>query len=90
VHPFEIAYSRELSLVWPYRSAEGIEGRAPAKQVGFVVVRTAEQLSTPAGEFVTWRVTVGERYTAWYTVEAPHTLVAYRDDMVTWRLTGDG
>jgi len=88
--PFELAYSREISLVWPYRSAEGIEGRAPAKHVEFVVVRTAEQLSTPAGEFVTWRVTAGERYTAWYTVEAPHTLVAYSDDMVTWRLTGDG
>jgi membrane protease YdiL (CAAX protease family) len=84
--PFELAYSREATLVWPYRSAEGIDGRSPARQDGFVVVRTAEQVSTPAGEFVTWRVTVGETYTAWYTVEPPHHLVAYSDDMVTWRL----
>ena len=88
--PFDIAYSRKLSLVWPYRSVEGIDGRAPARRDDFVVVRTAEQISTPAGEFVTWRVTVGERHTAWYTVEAPHLLVAYSDDMVTWQLTGDG
>jgi hypothetical protein len=88
--PFEIAYSRKLSLVWPYRSVEGIDGRAPARRDDFFVVRTAEQISTPAGEFVTWRVTVGERHTAWYTVEAPHVLVAYSDDMVTWQLTGDG
>lgn len=88
--PFELAYSREISLVWPYRSAEGIDGRAPARRDGFVVVRTAEQVSTPAGEFVTWRVTVGDRYTAWYTVEPPHTLIAYSDDMVTWRLKQGG
>jgi hypothetical protein len=88
--PFGLAYSREATLAWPCRSAEGIEGRAPAKQVGFVVVRTAEEVSTPAGEFVTWRVSVGDKYTAWYTVEAPHTLVAYNDDMVTWQLTEEG
>jgi membrane protease YdiL (CAAX protease family) len=85
--PFELLYSAEANLLWPYRSAEGIDGRAPARQEGFVVVRTAEQVSTPAGEFVTWRVTVGEKYTAWYTVEPPHHLVAYDDDAVTWRLT---
>jgi hypothetical protein len=33
---------------------------------------------------------VGEKYTAWYTVEAPHTLVAYSDDIVTWQPVGDG
>jgi len=86
--PMELAYSREATVVWPYRSAEGVEGRVPAKEEVFVVVRTAEQVATPAGEFVTWRVTVGEKVTAWYTAEAPHHLVAYSDDMVTWRVTG--
>jgi hypothetical protein len=85
--PFELLYSARATLLWPYRSAEGIDGRAPARQEGFVVVHTAEQISTPTGEFVTWRVTVGERYTAWYTVESPHHLIAYDDDVVTWRLT---
>jgi membrane protease YdiL (CAAX protease family) len=88
--PFELLYSAEATLLWPYRSAEGIDGRAPARQERFVVVRTAEQLSTPAGEFATWRVTVGEKYTAWYTVDAPHHLVAYDDDMVHWELTEVG
>ena len=86
--PFQLTYSRRVDIVWPYRGVEGVDGRAPARGDGFVVVRTAEQVSTPAGDFVTWRVTVGEKYTAWYTVEAPHHLVAYSDDMVSWRLTG--
>ncbi len=86
--PFELLYSRQATLLWPYRSVAGIDDRAPAKQDVFVVVRTAEQLSTPAGQFVTWRVAVGEDQTAWYTVESPHHLVAYSDDMVTWQLTG--
>ncbi len=85
--PFEIAYSREAALAWPYRSAEEIDGRAPAREDTVVVVRTAEQVSTPAGDFVTWRVTMGERLTAWYAVDPPYDLVAFDDDMVTWRLT---
>jgi hypothetical protein len=85
--PFEVAYSREVALLWPYRSVTDVDDPAPAKEDVFVVVRTAEQLSTPAGEFVTWRVTVGERQTAWYTVDPPHDLVAYSDDMVSWQLT---
>jgi hypothetical protein len=85
--PMQLAYSREASVLWPYRSVEGVEGRAPAGDEVFVVVRTAEELTTPAGDFVTWRVTVGERFTAWYTADDPHHLVAYSDDMVTWRVT---
>lgn len=84
--PFEVAYSREATLVWPYRSAEAFDGRAPVRQESVVVVRTAEQISTPAGDFVAWRVTVGERYTAWYAADPPHDLVAFSDDMVTWQL----
>lgn len=86
--PFGLLLSREVSLVWPYRSVEGVDGRVPARGETILVVRTAEQVVTPAGEFVTWRVTVGDRYTAWYTVESPHTLVAYSDDVVTWQLIG--
>jgi membrane protease YdiL (CAAX protease family) len=85
--PFRLAFSRKLDVIWPYRGIEGLDGRAPARQDGYVVVRTADHVSTPLGDFVTWRVTVGEEYTAWYTVDAPHHLVAYSDDMVTWRLT---
>jgi membrane protease YdiL (CAAX protease family) len=85
--PFELAYSRQGTLLWPYRAVEEIDARASAREDVFVVVRTAEQIVTPAGEFVTWRVTVGDKQTAWYAVDPPHHLVAYSDDMVTWRLT---
>lgn len=55
--PFELLHTRELSLVWPYRSVEGVDGRVPAREETILVVRTAEQVVTSAGEFVTWRVT---------------------------------
>ncbi len=86
--PLELLYTAEATLIWPYRRVDEIDDRAPATEDTFVVVRTAEQVSVPAGDFVTWRVTVGDTYTAWYTVDPPHTLVAYHDEMVTWRLTG--
>ncbi len=86
--PFDLLYTAEVALIWPYRRLDEIDDRAPATEDTVVVVRTAEQVSTPAGDFVTWRVTVGDTYTAWYTVDPPHTLVAYHDEMVTWRLTG--
>jgi hypothetical protein len=85
--PFQLAYSRESALLWPYRSVPDVDGRAPVREDAAVVVRTAEEITTPAGTFVTWRVTVGETYTAWYTVEAPHHLVAFDDGMLNWRLT---
>ena len=85
--PFDLLYSGQVTLLWPYRSMEDLDGRAPAKEDVFVVVRTAEQVLTPAGEYVTWRVTIGERYTAWYTVDRPHHLVGFDDGMVHWELT---
>ena len=49
-------------------------------------MRGQENVSTPAGGFVAWRVTVGEE-TAWYDVQAPHTLVKYNLYGVTYLLT---
>lgn len=84
--PFAPSHSRIATIAWPYHS-RGNEARAPAVDEAGVIVRTADELSTPLGDWVTWRVDVGDRYTAWYTVDAPHTLVGYSDDMVTWLLT---
>jgi len=84
--PLDLLYTAEVTLIWPYRRIEEIDDRAPATEDTVLVVRTAEQVSTPAGDFVTWRVTVGDTYTVWYMVDPPHTLVAYDDDMVTWLL----
>jgi hypothetical protein len=52
-----------------------------------VVVRNAEPVWTPVGSFIAWRVTVGDRQTAWYDAEAPHTLVRYDDGLVTYLLS---
>jgi membrane protease YdiL (CAAX protease family) len=85
--PFRAAYSRRVSLAWPYRSVEGIEGRAPFDESTTLRVRNAERFSTPAGTFAAWRVVVGDRLTAWYDTNPPHALVGYNDDLLTWVLT---
>jgi membrane protease YdiL (CAAX protease family) len=85
--PFQAGYSRKIALAWPYRSAEGVQGRAPFYESTTLRVRTAERFSTPAGTFVAWRVAVGDRLTAWYDTNPPHTLVGYNDHALTWVLT---
>jgi hypothetical protein len=41
---------------------------------------------TPAGNFVAWRVKIGERQTAWYEADPPHRLLKYDDGMHVWLL----
>ena len=45
-----------------------------------------EEVTTPAGTFPTWRVQVGEREAAWYTVDEPHIVVKYFNGIETWLL----
>ena len=59
----------------------------------FIVVAGSEPAWTPAGNFVTWKVTVtytldGEETTlsAWYDIDAPHTLVRYDNGEVSYLL----
>jgi hypothetical protein len=42
-------------------------------------------VTTPAGRFTAWRVSVGEE-TAWYDVAAPHALVKYDDGFLVYLL----
>jgi hypothetical protein len=39
------------------------------------------------GSLLAWRVTVGDRQTAWYDAKASHALVRYHDGVVTCLLT---
>jgi hypothetical protein len=52
-----------------------------------VVVQGGEPIATPAGNYLAWRVEVGEQ-TAWYDVEPPHTLLRYDDGQSIYLLTG--
>jgi len=85
--PFSLSYSRKATLAWPSRWREETQSSGPVAEDICVVVRDAGPVWTPAGRFVTWRVTVGDRQTAWYDAEAPHTLVRYHDGIVTYLLT---
>jgi hypothetical protein len=35
----------------------------------------ADFVRTPAGNFIAWKVKVGDEGTAWYEVQAPHRLI---------------
>ncbi|MEJ5309575.1 MAG: CPBP family intramembrane glutamic endopeptidase [Anaerolineae bacterium] len=85
--PFNIAYGSTQPLVVVNR--QGYVDVVDA----FIVVTGSEPAWTPAGNFVTWKVTVtytldGEETTlsAWYDVDAPHTLVRYDNGEVRYVL----
>ncbi|MBN2393618.1 MAG: CPBP family intramembrane metalloprotease [Anaerolineae bacterium] len=82
--PFDLAYGSTQPLVLVDR--QGYVNIVDA----FIVVASSEPAWTPAGNFVTWRVTVtytldGKEKTlsAWYDVDAPHTLVRYDNGEVS-------
>ncbi len=85
--PFALTYgsTQPLALV----SNEGYIHIVDA----FVIVEGSEPAWTPAGNFVTWRVAVTYEIdgaettlTAWYDVDAPHTLVRYDNGEVSYLL----
>ena len=74
----QLLMSGQTTVVGPF-SVPLIEREA-------VVVRTADLFPTATGDVITWRVSLGDEYTAWYSADEPHTLVGYSDDMVRWVL----
>jgi len=85
--PFSLAYGSTQPLVLVSR--QGYVNVVEA----FIVVAGSEPAWTPAGNFVTWKVNVtytldSEETTlsAWYDVDAPHTLVRYDNGEVSYLL----
>jgi hypothetical protein len=85
--PFHLSYSRKTTLAWSDGWLQHGQGSAPNADDTYVAVRNAEPVWTPVGNFITWRVTLGARQTAWYNAEPPHTLVRYDDGIVVYLLT---
>ncbi len=57
-----------------------------------ITVRSQETITVPLGDFDTWRVDIqsgGTTQTAWYQVDAPHTLVQYVNGINRMVLTQD-
>ncbi|MGC9395822.1 MAG: CPBP family glutamic-type intramembrane protease [Anaerolineae bacterium] len=85
--PFDLAYGSTQPLVLV--NQQGYVNVVDA----FILVAGSEPTWTPAGNFVTWKVNVtytldGEETTlsAWYDVDAPHTLVRYDNGEVSYLL----
>lgn len=86
--PFQIAYGGSLPLFWVDDAGQLQSSDAQ------IVVRGGEPTWTPAGIFITWKVTVtyvtlaGDEVelVAWYEADAPHTLVRYDDGVVSYLL----
>lgn len=87
--PFATGGSYEATLVYPQRYDRDLERNVLTVRDGAVVVGGVEPLSTPAGDYLAWRVTVGED-TAWYDVDPPHTLLQYDNGPLIWQYQGTG
>ena len=74
--PFSLGYSRWISLARPLLWSEEAQASVPQVVKTLLVVEGAEPLATPAGNFIAWRVKVGDQ-TAWYDADIPHTLLQY-------------
>ncbi|HOT90609.1 MAG TPA: hypothetical protein PLN71_03435 [Anaerolineae bacterium] len=70
----------------PYTWRQATQDSGPQARLVLVMVIGQEEVNTPAGTFTAWKVQVGDRETAWYAINAPHTLVKYFDGGETWLL----
>lgn len=84
--PFAEGYAgSRVQMAWPARWVETAGRSEPQLEETIALVHGPEQVSTPAGEFTAWKVTLGAQ-AAWYAVNAPHALVQYDNDFVTYVL----
>jgi hypothetical protein len=83
--PFSAGGTYSVTLVYPQRWDETLERSVLTITGEAVVVGGAEPVSVPAGDFLAWKVRLGDD-TAWYAVEPPHTLLQYDGGMLLWRL----
>jgi hypothetical protein len=78
-------------LTWPLRWQQDTQSSAPLTQQVYFLARGKDTVKTPAGDFQAWRVELrlagsNELQTAWYAVDAPHTLVKYNNGSETMLL----
>lgn len=84
--PMQLGYVAKISLAYPSIYSQDAKRSIPMLNEIVVNVQGAEPLATPAGNFIAWKVTLGNQ-TAWYDSQPPYTLLRYDDDMVSYLLT---
>lgn len=58
----------------------------PLVETELLSVSPLERISVPAGEFETWKVSIGREEAAWYTLSKPYRLVQFDDGMTLYSL----
>lgn len=81
-----IAQADQVTLGIPMEWSEAEGASRPTVVEGTLLVLTAEPLAVPAGNFIAYRVTIGDE-TAWYDSDKPHTLLQYDNGMETYQLS---
>ena len=77
---------QQANYAWPSLWQPETESSVPAVEEMAVIVAGAEPVTTPVGNFIAWQVKMG-RWTAWYDVNAPHTLLRYEFGSAAYVLT---
>lgn len=84
---FEAGVTGKVILLRPYTWRNATEDNGPLVESKVVSVHGPEIVTTPAGTFHAWRVTLGNEGMAWYERSDNHTLVKFFDGVETWFLT---
>jgi hypothetical protein len=85
--PFEQTFGARVTLAWPQRWSEVTQTSMPTAEQVVLVVLGGEPIATPAGNYLAWRVAIGDQ-TAWYDIQSPHTLLRYEDGITAYVLVG--
>jgi hypothetical protein len=84
--PFDTGLSQRANYAWPALWQLETQTSVPTVEEMAVIVSGAEPVTTPAGNFIAWRVKLGP-WTAWYDVNEPHTLLRYDAGLAIYVLT---
>jgi membrane protease YdiL (CAAX protease family) len=84
--PFGVSLGAPVTLAWPAQLETGIHDSRPGSKKTTMIIRGGEPLAVPAGNFISWRVIVGQDNSAWYDVDPPFTLLRYDDGIFSYLL----
>jgi membrane protease YdiL (CAAX protease family) len=85
--PFSDIYTAQFNYLEPLTWRQKTQDNGPSLDSGaYLTVNPAEEISTPAGTFTAWKISLSNNQTAWYDVNAPHTLVKVEARMFDYYL----
>ncbi len=85
--PFSNGQTYLVDYLTPLTWRNETNDNGPLLQELRLVVTGPEQISVPAGDFQTWKISLGNGQTAWYSVENPYILVRFDGTMFNYLLT---